>query len=100
MNLTASTSAPVTPDAGNTVAVVARGNGGSGSPRPKITLASPKRTTATRISTTRYSNTKVTPSILPDGSDSGPDGTRAAQQGRSVFIGGRSSSDTADVRGV
>ncbi len=61
---------PVTPEAGNTVAVVARGSGGNGSPRPNSTLPSPNSTTATRISTTRYSRTKVTLSILPDAPDS------------------------------
>ena len=40
MNFTASTSDAVTPDAGNTVAVVPRGSGGNRSPRPNSTLPS------------------------------------------------------------
>src|ERR1700734_166929 len=69
VNLTASTSAPVTPDAGNTVGVVPRGSGGSGSPRPNSRLATPNSTTATRTKTTTYSNTNATASILPYGCD-------------------------------
>src|ERR1700754_5273867 len=69
---------PLTPEAGNTVAVVARGSGGNGSPRPNSTLPSPNSTTATRISTTRYSRTKVTVSILPDDPD-------RAREGRPVL---------------
>ena len=41
------------PEAGNTVAVVPRGSGGSRSPRPNSTLPTPNSTMATRISTTR-----------------------------------------------
>jgi hypothetical protein len=65
VNLTASTSAPVTPYAGSTVAVVPRGSGGSCSPRPNSRLAAPNSTIATSTSTTRYSNTNATSSILP-----------------------------------
>ena len=65
---------PVTPDAGNTVAVVALGSGGNRSPRPNSTLPRPNSTTATRIRTTRYSRIKVTTSILPEGYDAASQG--------------------------
>ncbi|CNW20407.1 Uncharacterised protein [Mycobacterium tuberculosis] len=65
MNLTASTSARVTPNAGSVVAVVARGRGGNCSPRPNSKLAAANSTIATRTSTTRYTNTNATSSILP-----------------------------------
>src|SRR5271165_3019219 len=63
-------SARLTPEAGRTVAVVARGRGGSGSPRPNTALATTNRTAATKMSTSRYSSTIVTPPILPDAPDS------------------------------
>jgi hypothetical protein len=67
---------------------------------------------ATRISTTRYSRTKVTLSILPDESDWGHSPRKLGAhplageyrkcypRGRNEIIGGRSSSETEEVRGV
>src|SRR2546426_5947182 len=62
----------MTPEAGNTVAVVVAGSGGNASPRPNSTLPRPNSTTATRISTTRYSRTKVTCRYCPKGLTTGP----------------------------
>jgi hypothetical protein len=55
---------------------------------------------ATRMSTTRYSRIKVTTSILPEAYDAVRTGLPARYLGRTVAIGGRSASDTVDVRGV
>ncbi|GAA2531571.1 hypothetical protein GCM10010409_01390 [Mycolicibacterium diernhoferi] len=91
--------------------MVAWGSGGSRSPRPNNTLPRANNTAPTRISTTRYSNINVTLSILPYRSDIGisqtpcssaPEGSgrRRYRGGRNVFIGGRSASDTDEVRAV